>query len=469
MTSRRPGILIALVMSMVLLFGPGVPFAQADTLFSLSAPASLTADASFTTITLEWNDTSSWESGFNIERKGPGDAAFHPVAVVSPNQETYTDTGLTANTTYSYRVYAFNDWDATPSYSNTVTIKTDAVDIIWPILAFPAAPSGLAAEPAFITVNLTWEDKSDNETSFIIERLDPGDASYHQVGTVGSNVTDYTDGGLAADTQYSYRVKARNSLGDSGYSDVVEVKTLKLEIVLPILNAPAAPSNLAAENVTSDKVDLKWDDNSNNESGFRIDRSADGGAYTEIATVGSNVEKYSDAAVESDTTYTYRIRAYNGFGNSAHSNLLAVTVPAAVTPPITTPDITLVYKIDQPSYSWNGVVQAMDAAPLIRESRTLLPIRYVADPLGAQTMWNSLERKVTIMTASKTIELWVDNNTARINGVAVLIDPGNPAVMPVVVPPGRTMMPLSFIANNLDCDVVWNSADYSVTVTFPKS
>jgi titin len=274
---------------------------------------------------------------------------------------------------------------------------------------------------------------------------------------------------LAADTQYSYRVKARNSLGDSGYSDVVEVKTLKLEIVLPILNAPAAPSNLAAENVTSDKVDLKWDDNSNNESGFRIDRSADGGAYTEIATVGSNVEKYSDAAVESDTTYTYRIRAYNGFGNSAHSNLLAVTVPAAVTPPITTPDITLVYKIDQPSYSWNGVVQAMDAAPLIRESRTLLPIRYVADPLGAQTMWNSLERKVTIMTASKTIELWVDNNTARINGVAVLIDPGNPAVMPVVVPPGRTMMPLSFIANNLDCDVVWNSADYSVTVTFPKS
>lgn len=31
------------------------------------------------------------------------------------------------------------------------------------------------------------------------------------------------------------------------------------------------------------------------------------------------------------------------------------------------------------------------------------------------------------------------------------------------------MMPLSFIANNLDCDVVWNSTDSSVTVTFPKS
>lgn len=469
MASKRLGILMALILCMALLFGPGVPLAQADTLFSLSAPTSLTADAGLTSITLEWNDTSSWETGFNIERKGPGDAAFKQAGTVSSNKETYTDTGLTANTTYSYRVYAFNDWDATPSYSNTVTIKTDTVEIIWPILTFPAAPSGLAAEPAFITVNLSWEDKSNNETTFIIERLDPGDASYHQVGTVGSGVTEHTDGSLAADTQYSYRVKAHNSFGDSGYSNVVVVKTLKLEIVLPILKAPAAPTNLAADSVTSDKVVLEWNDNSNNESGFRIDRSTGGGAYTEIATVGSDVVKYSDATVEPGTTYTYRIRAYNGFGNSAYSNLLAVSVPTAVIPPTTTPATTLVYKIDQPSYTWNGVGQAMDAAPLIRESRTLLPIRYVADPLGAQTMWNSLERKVTIMTASKTIELWVDNNTARINGVAVLIDPGNPAVMPIVVPPGRTMMPLSFIANNLDCDVVWNSADYSVTVTFPKS
>ena len=464
MTSKRPGILMALVLSMVLLFGPGVPLAQADTLFSLSAPTLLTADAALTTVTLEWNDTSSWESGFNIERKGPGDAAFHQVGTVASNQETYTDTGLTMGAQYSYRIYAFNDWDNTPSYSNTVLIKTDSLQIVVPLLTFPDAPAGLAAEPAFITVNLSWEDKSNNETSFIIERLDPGDASFHQVGTAGANVTEYTDGGLTADTQYSYRVKAHNSLGDSGYSNVVALKTLKLEIVLPILKAPAAPSNLAAESVTSDQVGLEWNDNSNNESGFRIDRSTGGGAYTEIAAVGPDAEKYADATVAPATTYTYRIRAYNSFGNSAYSNLLAVSVPAAVTPPATTPDVTLVYKIDQPSYTWNGVVQAMDAAPLIRESRTLLPIRYVADPLGAQTMWNSLERKVTIMTASKTIELWVDNN-----GVAVLIDPGNPAVMPVVVPPGRTMMPLSFIANNLDCDVVWNSADYSVTVTFPKS
>ncbi|MEQ8201501.1 MAG: stalk domain-containing protein [Syntrophomonadaceae bacterium] len=465
MIGKKPAMLIVIVMTLALLFGPAVPLAQADTLFNLSAPTSLQATSTFNSVTLTWNDTSTFETGFNIERKGPGDSDFKQIGTVSYNKETYTDTGLTSGTQYSYRVYAYNDWDNS-SYSNTVLIKTDTLQIVIPpLLGFPSAPSGLTAEPAFITVSLEWEDKSSNESSFIIERLDPGDASYHQTGTVGANVTSFTDGGLSADTQYSYRVKAHNAIGDSGYSNVVAVKTLKVEIIWPILTAPAAPSNLAADSVSKNGVALKWSDNSNNESGFRIERSTGGSAYSEIATVGADGESYTDSAVTPGNTYDYRVRAYNSFGNSAYTNPLAVTIPQSGT----TPGTILVYKINQPTYTWNGIPQAMDVAPMIRESRTLLPIRYVADPLGAQTMWNSLERKVTIMTAAKTIELWVDNNTARINGVAVLIDPANPNVMPVVIPPGRTMMPLSFIANNLDCDVVWNSGDSSVTVTFPKS
>ncbi len=463
MIGRKPGMLIVIVMIFSLLFGPAVPLAQADTLFNLSAPTSLQATSTFNSVTLTWNDTSTFETGFNIERKGPGDSDFEQIGTTSG--ETYTDTGLTSGTQYSYRVYAYNDWDATPSYSNTVLIKTDSLQIVVPLLIFPNAPSDLTAEPAFITVSLEWEDNSANETSFIIERLDPGDLLYHQVGTVGANVTSFTDDGLTADTQYSYRVKAHNAVGDSGYSNVAAVKTLKVEIIWPLLTAPAAPSNLATDSVSKNGVALTWSDNSNNESGFRIERSSGGSAYSEIATVGTDSESFTDSAVTEGTTYNYRVRAYNSFGNSAYSNLLAVTIPQSGT----TPGTLLVYKINQASYTWNGVPQAMDVAPIIRESRTLLPIRYVADPLGAQTLWNSVESKVTIMTATKTIELWVNNNTARINGVAVLIDPANPNVMPVIIPPGRTMMPLSFIANNLDCDVVWNSADSSVTVSFPKS
>ncbi len=468
MIVRKPGMLLVMVMTLALLFGPAVPLAQADTIFNLSAPTSLHATSTFSSVTLTWNDTSTFETGFNIERKGPGDSNFKQIGTTSG--ETYTDTGLTSGTQYSYRVYAYNDFDNTPSYSNTVLIKTDSLQIVIPpLLIFPSAPSGLTAEPAFITVSLEWEDNSANESSFIIERRDPGALLYHQVGTVGANVTSFSDDGLTADTQYSYRVKAHNAIGDSGYSNVAAAKTLKVEIIWPILTAPAAPSNLAADSVTQDGVALTWSDNSNNESGFRIERSAGGSAYSEIDTVSANSESLTDSAVTEGTTYNYRVRAYNSFGNSAYSNLLAVTIPQSGTTPGTTPATTLVYKINQASYTWNGIPQAMDVAPIIRESRTLLPIRYVADPLGAQTLWNGVENKVTIMTATKTIELWVNNNTARINGAAVFIDPANPNVMPVIIPPGRTMMPLSFIANNLDCDVVWNPIDSSVTVTYPKS
>jgi len=87
----------------------------------------------------------------------------------------------------------------------------------------------------------------------------------------------------------------------------------------------------------------------------------------------------------------------------------------------------------------------------------------VADPLGAQVLWNEIERKVSIKTASKTIELWIDNNTARVNGQSVMIDPDNPNVMPIVIPPGRTMLPLRFIADNLDCNVDWNDLTREVT------
>jgi titin len=110
----------------------------------------------------------------------------------------------------------------------------------------------------------------------------------------------------------------------------------------------------------------------------------------------------------------------------------------------------------------------MDAAPIIRESRTLLPIRYVADPLGAQVLWNATEGKVTIKTEAKTFELWINNNTAKINESTVKIDSKNANVTPIIIPPGRTMLPLRFIADNLDCDVIWNATDKSITVTYPK-
>lgn len=92
-----------------------------------------------------------------------------------------------------------------------------------------------------------------------------------------------------------------------------------------MLAVPTAPSNLVATLASPTRIDLWWTDNSNDESGFKIERSLNGTSdWTHIATVGANVITYSDTGLVSDITY-YRVYAYNADGDSTYSNSACVT------------------------------------------------------------------------------------------------------------------------------------------------
>ena len=123
------------------------------------------------------------------------------------------------------------------------------------------------------------------------------------------------------------------------------------------------------------------------------------------------------------------------------------------------------FYVGNSEYYIDNKLNTMDTTPVISGGRTLLPIKYAAAPLGATVDWNASEQKVTVKTATKTIELWIGKNTAKINGVATLIDPGNTAVQPVILPPGRTMLPLRFVTENLGCDLEWNPSTKEVKIT----
>src|SRR5438477_9227501 len=96
-------------------------------------------------------------------------------------------------------------------------------------------------------------------------------------------------------------------------------------------NLPAAPSNLAATGVSPSQINLSWQDNSGNESGFNIERApTSAGTWTQIATVGANVTTYANSGLNAATTYYYRVLAYNSKGNSSYSGVAsATTQPAA--------------------------------------------------------------------------------------------------------------------------------------------
>ncbi len=107
-----------------------------------------------------------------------------------------------------------------------------------------------------------------------------------------------------------------------------EAATDKPELVI-VSNptAPLAPSALSASPISAEQVDLLWTDNSDNETGFRVERKTGAGAFSEIATVGANVTGYSSSGLMENTSYTYRIRAYNSYGNSDYSNESTATTP----------------------------------------------------------------------------------------------------------------------------------------------
>jgi len=107
----------------------------------------------------------------------------------------------------------------------------------------------------------------------------------------------------------------------------------------PVIPLPNSPTSLSAVLFSATQVDLSWTDNSTNETGFKIDRKIGSGQWLNIGTVGANLVSYSDLGLTINTTYTYRVYAYNSAGNSSsYSNEVSITTVSV--PLITTTSIS---------------------------------------------------------------------------------------------------------------------------------
>lgn len=94
---------------------------------------------------------------------------------------------------------------------------------------------------------------------------------------------------------------------------------------------PIAPSNLRITASTDNSISLSWDDLSDTETSFDLQRSSDGINWTNLALLGENVENYTDTNLSPITTYFYRVRALNSNGASSFSNeILEMTAPASI-------------------------------------------------------------------------------------------------------------------------------------------
>ncbi len=211
-------------------------------------------------------------------------------------------------------VAAFRTSGSSPSPSVTATA--------------PAAPSGLAATgTAYNSVTARWTDNASNETGFKLERSGNG-VDYVEIATLGAGVASHVDNGVIASSNYYYRVRAYNSVGNSGYSNVASITTLAAPAPAPA--PPAAPSSVSARDDANGTATILWGDASTNESSFEVRREkwdSRKSAWIGLTTVGTlpaNVTSMVD--MSGSGTYRYAVRATNSGGASSPAGPAAVTV-----------------------------------------------------------------------------------------------------------------------------------------------
>jgi len=273
-----------------------------------------------------WQDMSAYEAEYRVERRS-AQGAWEELAVLGPGATELVDEDLTPGTTYGYRVVACNEVGCSVA-GVEAEARTDQIP--------PDPPTSLTAVPvSAFRVDLTWVDASFNEAGFHLERR-VGQGEWSELAVIEPGATNYSDTDLSPDTDYEYRLRACNEVGCSDFAGPVAVTT-------PVL-PPAAPAALAAVAAGATQVDLTWQDLSDNEDTFELERSS-GGAWSTVTTRGAGAVAHSDTGLIPGTTYSYRVKACNEGGCSPASNEAGATTdqipppsPTALSAIATAPD-----------------------------------------------------------------------------------------------------------------------------------
>lgn len=311
--------------------------------------------------------------------------------------------------------------------------------------------STLTANPGENGITFTWT-KPINTKNIIGYNLYRGTAAGKQSSTpitdfpIESN--SYTDKNINSDTTYYYILKTvyvDKSLGTA--SNEVSGK------LIPRINLKAK----TAEN----GVYLSWDKpiDTRDIIGYYLYRATTSGKQSSTPITDFPIEgtSYNDKNVERNTTYFYVLKVvYKDKTLGVLSNEVSAKSGSNTT--------TIVLEVGNKYMYVDGQRKEIDPGKgtdvVIQNGRTFLPIRSVIEAMGGEVEWRQSDKRVSIYLKDNVIHLWIGNKTAKVNGVSKETD-----VAPYISDKDRTMLPLRFIAENLDCDVNWDGLTKTVTIT----
>ena len=279
-----------------------------------SAPSGLTAQAiSSSQINIAWTDNSDNEQGFKIERRTGTSGSYLWIDTAEPNVTSYSSMGLLANTAYYYRIRAYNN-KGESAWSNEATATTSASSVILPDPVTTPSPA-VSATNVSITAQLSWATAS-GATSYDVYFGTTKPPAYKTNTTATTYIPT-----LTYYTTYYWRIDSKNADGiTTGNLWMFTTETQPVTV-------PSAPSSLAATVVSSTQINLTWADNSDNESGFIVQRKT-GSSSANVDYfdyLDANITSYQNTGLTDATVYYYTIVAYNSTGNSVSNEVSATT------------------------------------------------------------------------------------------------------------------------------------------------
>jgi titin len=281
-----------------------------------AAPSGLTATAAgHSRVDLAWTDRSADETGFRIERSSTsataGFAALHAVAA---GETLWADTTVSPSTRYWYRVCATNA-AGDSAWSNVADATTGPSPVV--------APSDLAAVATGPnSVELTWVDRSSNEDGFELQRsATSAAAGFAQIALEAADSTSAGDGSVSPGTTYWYRIRAYNTDGTSGWSNVASVTTPT--------GAPGAPTGVVATAASSTEVTVSWTaPSAGNPTSYTVEWRTGGGIWNYGCSASATF--CTVPGLLQSTTYEFHVIAHNAFGPGPASPVASATTPSGL-------------------------------------------------------------------------------------------------------------------------------------------
>ena len=154
-----------------------------------------------------------------------------------------------------------------------------------------------------------------------------------------------------------------------------------------------------------------------------------------------------------DETVATPAPSYGGGGSSSGKNNSSATTP------VQNKSDKIVLTIGEKEATVFGEKITNDVAPVVKNDRTMLPIRFIAEALGAKVGWNATEQIVTVTKDSTIIVITIGSDKALVNNKQVILD------SVAYIENDRTYLPIRFVTENIGADVKWNGADKTVTIT----